>query len=221
MGPLPIKILIIDIDDSEWEPLCKLIKSDATINDTEIVILTNFGGRGDVGHLGDIGFSSYLTKPLKKADLHDVLLTLMNYNGKKHQIITKHTIREMLWNNTIVLVADDNKINQKVATGILEKSGFIVDVVNDGLEAIDSLSDRHYSLVLMDCNMPKLDGFNASRIIRSVDSSVINHDIPIIAMTANVTESDRQKCFDHGMNEFISKPIEPNILIEIINRTIK
>lgn len=218
---IPIKILIIDIEESRWEAICRLIKSDVSIKDTQIIILTKWRGRGDVGHLGDIGFSSYLTKPLKKADLHDVLLTLMNFNGREHHIITKHTIREMLRNNRTILVADDNKINQKVATGILEKSGFIVDVVNDGVEAINYLSDRHYSLVLMDCNMPKQDGFDTTRIIRSVDSSVINHNIPIIAMTANVTESDRQKCFDNGMDEFISKPMDPNTLVEIINRTIK
>ncbi|WP_425473401.1 response regulator [Thiospirochaeta perfilievii] len=216
----PIKILFIDIDNSKWDRLCGSIKTDPRIKDTKIAILTKFGIRGDVKHLSEIGISAYLTKPVKKADLHDSLLALINQKEKENQVITKHSIREMLWDNIVILVVDDNRINQKVATGILEKNGFIVDVVNSGKEAIEYLSERKYHIVLMDCNMPVLDGFETTKIIRSKESGVLDHSVPIVAMTANSSKSDREKCLRFGMSGFISKPIEPEGLIEIINRNL-
>ncbi len=123
-------------------------------------------------------------------------------------LITKHKAREMLKNSARILLVEDNETNQQVALGILKYFGLKADVANNGLEAIKDLTARDYDLVLMDVQMPELDGYEATRIIRDPQSTVRNHQVPIIAMTANAMESDRQKCLDIGMNDYLTKPVE-------------
>ncbi len=116
-----------------------------------------------------------------------------------------------------ILVAEDNVVNQEVALGILRKSGMRADAVADGAEALEVLRILPYDLVLMDVQMPVMDGIEAVRIIRNPRSSVLNHQIPVIAMTANAMSGDRQLCLDAGMNDYISKPITPRDLIDVLN----
>ncbi len=120
----------------------------------------------------------------------------------------------------IVLVADDNIINQKVAKGILEKHGCIVDIASDGIDCLELLMRKKYDVVLMDCNMPELDGYSATKAVRNNKDNSLNKNVPILAMTANVTIEDREKCYSCGMNDFIPKPVEPDTLMEIIKRYI-
>jgi len=117
-----------------------------------------------------------------------------------------------------ILLAEDNIPNQKVALAILRKYGFSADIANNGREAVEALRRRHYDLVLMDMQMPEMDGIEATRIIRDPNSGVLNPNLLIIAMTANVTAEDRKKCTDAGMNDYISKPINPDELLTVIRR---
>ncbi|NWH03667.1 ABC transporter substrate binding protein [Desulfobacter latus] len=117
-----------------------------------------------------------------------------------------------------ILLAEDNITNQIVAKAILEKSGYYVDAVANGIEAVRSLEKIPYDLVLMDLQMPELDGFEATRMIRNAVSKVIHPDIPVIAMTANAMAGDREKCLNAGMNDYISKPVDPIILVEKIEK---
>ena len=104
---------------------------------------------------------------------------------------------------------------------ILEKKlGYTADVVNNGKEAIESLERLDYNLVLMDCQMPEVDGYEATRIIRNENSSVRNHNIPIIAMTANAMNGDREKCLDTGMNDYVTKPVSMQVLADAIKRNL-
>ena len=116
-----------------------------------------------------------------------------------------------------VLVAEDNVVNQEVALGILRKLGFQAEAVADGLEAIESLTTLPYDLVLMDMQMPEMDGLEATRVIRDPNSAVLNHLIPVIAMTANAMPGDREICLAAGMNDYVSKPVSPQTLIEALN----
>ncbi|MBF0204092.1 MAG: response regulator, partial [Desulfamplus sp.] len=119
-----------------------------------------------------------------------------------------------------ILVAEDNIPNQKVALAILKTFGLAADIANNGKEAVEALRLKDYHLVLMDMQMPEMDGIEATRIIRNHDSGVVNPQIPIIAMTANTTKEDQQKCLDAGMNDFISKPVETDQLVEAIRKQV-
>ena len=140
---------------------------------------------------------------------------------EQQEIISSNNIDPQKNNINIkpILIVDDNKINQKVAKGILEKKGFTVHVVSSGEKAIEALSETDYLIVLMDCNMPYLDGLQTTELIRSGKCKVLNRDIPIIAMTANDSEKDKDSCFRIGMDGFISKPIDPDKLIHLVERS--
>jgi CheY-like chemotaxis protein len=113
-----------------------------------------------------------------------------------------------------VLLVEDNGVNRKLAQAILKKLGHSVDVAVDGQEAVDRLSERTYDLVLMDCQMPVLDGYEATRVIRDPASSVLDHSVKIVAMTANAMQGDREKCLAAGMDDYLAKPIRPAELAE-------
>ncbi|MCP4679398.1 MAG: response regulator, partial [Deltaproteobacteria bacterium] len=116
-----------------------------------------------------------------------------------------------------VLLAEDNIINQEVALGILEDMGLLVDTADNGIEAIKALETVHYDLVFMDCQMPEMDGYQATAKIRNPQSEVLNNDIPIIAMTANAMRGDREKCLEAGMNDYLAKPVTPEELEAVVD----
>jgi two-component system sensor histidine kinase/response regulator len=133
-------------------------------------------------------------------------------------IVTRHTVREMRRGMVRILLAEDNITNQEVALGILKNLGLRADAVANGAEAVKALALLPYDLVLMDVLMPEMDGFEATQQIRDPHSSVLNHDIPIIAMTANAMQGDRERCLAAGMNDYVSKPVSPAALAEALDR---
>lgn len=221
----PFNLAIIDMimPDMDGETLGAKIKEDQELCDTILVMMTSLSKRGDASRLKDIGFSAYLTKPIKQSVLYDCLVTL--FSSKKlpstksiQHIITRHSIVDTRRRRIRILVAEDNAINQKVALGILEKLGFSADAVANGIEAVEVLKSIPYDLVLMDCQMPEMDGYEATGVIRNPGSAVLNHDIPIIALTAHALKGDREKCIDAGMNDYIPKPVNPKVIVEVIDR---
>jgi len=134
-------------------------------------------------------------------------------------LVTRHSIAEGRRRNIRILLVEDSKMNQNVALHILKrKLGCQADAVADGTEALRALRRRDYDLVLMDCQMPEMDGYEAARRIRDPRSDVHNHDICIIAMTANATKGDLEKCLQAGMDDYLSKPIKPEDLVRTIER---
>jgi CheY-like chemotaxis protein len=133
-------------------------------------------------------------------------------------IVTRHAVAEVAHHNARILLAEDNVINQKVAQSILSKLGSKADVVANGLEAVRALELINYDLVLMDCQMPEMDGFEATAAIRDPESKVLNHKVPVIAMTANAMKGDREACLDAGMDDYLSKPVKKDELAGILEK---
>ncbi|MCC6490957.1 MAG: response regulator, partial [Candidatus Hydrogenedentes bacterium] len=218
----PFRIALVDMQmpgmDGETFGCC--VRADERLRDLRMVILTSMGARGDARRFEQAGFVAYVTKPVRFHEFRMVLaLALAERDGKESNrlpITTRHTVREMSRQfadrNGRILIAEDNATNQQVAIGILKKLGLAADVVDNGREAIKALETVPYDLVLMDVQMPDVDGYEATRRIRNPKSAVLNHDIPIIAMTAHALQGDRERCLQAGMNDYITKPISPEAL---------
>jgi two-component system sensor histidine kinase/response regulator len=226
----PIKIVLVDhcTLKSEIETLGQKIKEDSRLKnlDLALVLLVSIGIRGDAEHFRRLGFMAYLPKPVNQAMLFDCLRIVMSEstsgrNGSSKNIITQHSISDVIKNRVRILLAEDNVVNQKIAMHILEKKlGYNTDLVNNGKEAVEALERSDYDLLLLDCHMPEMDGYEATRFIRDENSSVRNCKIPIIAMTANAMKGDREKCLESGMDDYITKPININILSDAISRNL-
>ena len=223
------RIAIIDMrmPGMDGDVLGRTIHADKRLADTLMVMLTSLGMRGDARYFQEIGFSAYTVKPIKHQELKAVLsLVLTNRDGTELEpppIATRHTAREELnlfaGRNVRILLAEDNITNQKVALGILKKMGLSADAVANGVEALTALETQPYDLVLMDVQMPDMDGFEATKRIRSGKIDDAHHSslsLPIIAMTANAMQGDRERCLEAGMNDYITKPVSPKALADVL-----
>jgi signal transduction histidine kinase/DNA-binding response OmpR family regulator len=219
----PFHLVILDhmMPEMDGEALGRAIKADPTLKDTPLVMLTSWGRRGDAARVKEIGFSAYLTKPVKHSQLFDCLVTVLGEGSgrakqdKKPPLVTRHTLAEAKRRVRILLV-EDNIVNQKLTMRLLEKMGYRSDTVGNGKEAVEALEMDTYDVVLMDVQMPEMDGYEATRVIRNPQSKVRNHDVPIIAMTANAMKGDRERCLEAGMDDYLSKPIQPQKLLEVM-----
>ncbi len=221
----PFRITVIDrqMPGMDGEALGRVIKADGRLTETRMVMLTSLETPEDAQRCERIGFSAYATKPTRRQDLIDALIqSLSERDVPQPSGLERRPVWTMpgLFSGCAarILVADDNITNQQVAIGILEKLGLRADAVANGVEAISALESMPYDLVLMDGQMPMMDGFQATRHIRNPHSDVRHHTIPIIAMTALAIQGDRQRCLDAGMNDYLSKPICPELLAAVLAR---
>ncbi len=216
----PYHIAIIDKQMPKMDglQLGNAIKNDNSLSSVHLVMLTSQGRREDAEKLTAAGFSGYLSKPIDQSILYNTLLKVTGINASEQQLFTAYSPDELPQFKARVLVVEDNAINQKVAQGLLKKLGVQVDLAADGEEALHTLESLPFDLVFMDCQMPIMDGYEASRRIRDPKSKVLNNAIPIVAMTANTMQGDREKCLAVGMSDFISKPVDPNKLQEALKR---
>ena len=201
--------------------LGRRIKANPLLASIPIVMVTSIGQRGDVAILEQIGFDGYLVKPVRHSQLRECLGLLLgraNHTLSNDGIITRHILAENAKSRIRILLAEDNVINQKVAKHMLKNLGYRVDVAASGWEAVRALEMINYDLVLMDCMMPDMDGFEATAMIRDPGSKVNNHDVPIIAMTANAMKGDREKCIEAGMDDYLAKPVKKDDLKLVIER---
>jgi signal transduction histidine kinase/CheY-like chemotaxis protein/HPt (histidine-containing phosphotransfer) domain-containing protein len=219
--PFRAAILDMQMPGMDGAALARAIKADATLQDTRLILLTSLGQRGDARKMEEIGFDAYLTKPARQSELFGCLATVLGDTAMARpaqSIVTRHTVRELRRGRTRILLAEDNITNQQVALGILKKMGLRADAVANGAEAVKALESIPYDLVLMDVQMPEMNGFEATQHIRDPRSAVANHGIPIIAMTAHAMQGDRERCLDAGMNDYIAKPVNPVALAEALDR---
>ncbi|MBA6365658.1 response regulator, partial [Colwellia sp. BRX8-8] len=209
----------------------KKLKNQQEFKAMKLVMMTSMGERGDAKHFADIGFSAYFPKPTTTSNLFKAL-SVVAHGGEilkqasplvthdyvnAMKIVTTEDKKPLFVSsakNIRILIVEDNRINQMVALGVLEELGFTADAVANGLEALislkESLKSHPYSLVIMDCQMPEMDGYEATRLIRKGDAGQKNKVIPIIAMTANAMQGDKEKCLIAGMDDYLTKPIEIN-----------
>ena len=218
----PFRIAVIDMQmpGMDGATLGRAIKAEGSLAETSLVLLSSLGAGGDAKYYAEIGFEAYLTKPARtmelKTALSQVLVSGEGERLKANNTASRHTGREAL---TLfagckgrILLAEDNITNQQVALGILKKFGLTADAVANGVEAVKTLETIPYDLVLMDVQMPEMDGYEATAQIRDPKSPVLNHEVPIIAMTAHAMTGDREKCLKAGMNDYVSKPVDPMAL---------
>jgi two-component system sensor histidine kinase/response regulator len=233
-GGHPFEITVIDMlmPGTDGEELGRVIKGSSAIRDTRLVMMTSLGERGQAKRLKAIGFCGYLTKPIRQSQVRECLALVMGRTPKADtqplkDIITRHTVVESRKRRLRILVAEDNTTNQILALEILKRLGYRADVVANGKEAVSAVQAIPYDLVLMDCQMPEMDGFEATRKIRELEAgsskleagfpSAFPH-IPIIAMTAHALKGDRERCLEAGMSDYLSKPVKPNDLALMLER---
>jgi len=219
--PFQVAILDMQMPDMDGATLARTIKADEKLKDTRLVLYSSLGQRGDAKLMQEIGFAAYLIKPARHGEIIDCLSAVLAGTDVAEQaqsIVTYHTIREMRRGAVRILLAEDNITNQQVAVGILKKLGLRADAVANGAEAVKALETLPYDLVLMDMQMPEMDGIEATREIRNPQSAVRNHQIPIIAMTAHALHGDREKCIEAGMNDYLTKPIFPQALADALEK---
>ncbi|MCG8429124.1 MAG: response regulator [Chromatiales bacterium] len=216
----PFTIVLIDMQmpGMDGSQLGTAIRADQAFSTTRLVLLTSQGRRGDAQKMQAVGFSGYLTKPINQSELYNVLLQVAGITGTEERLITRYTSREIQQYNARVLVVEDNATNQAVAQGMLSKFGLNVDIAGNGEEALYALEQFPYDLVFMDCQMPVMDGYEATQNIRNPNSSVRDHKIPVIAMTANAMQKDREHCIAAGMDDHIAKPVDPGKLHRILEQ---
>ncbi len=221
--PYDIAILDMQMPEMDGEALGQRIKQDPELANTILLLMTSMGNRGDAVRFEKIGFSAYLTKPVKQGQLYDCLALVCSNNDKpathpRHGMITTHALAENRKHNRRILLVEDNLINQKVALIILKKLGYHADVASNGREAIHALENKPYDIVFMDCQMPEMDGYEATAHIRNAKSKVLNPDLPIVAMTAHAMKGDREKCIGAGMDDYLTKPVVPDHLYDMLKK---
>jgi len=205
----------------DGEELGRRIAVDPESKDTALVLMTSLGRQSDPARLQALGFAGRVSKPIWDRNLREALLALAKEgSGAAPAGEAARTPLSVGRANrrARILVAEDNTTNQEVAVAILGKLGYEADVVANGKEAISALQRVDYDAVLMDCEMPELDGYEATRRIRELRTGTRNPHLPVIAITAGAMGGDRDKCLQAGMNDYLAKPVEPRQLADILEK---
>jgi signal transduction histidine kinase/CheY-like chemotaxis protein/PAS domain-containing protein/HPt (histidine-containing phosphotransfer) domain-containing protein len=216
----PFAMAIIDrrMADMDGETLGRAIQADPELSGTRMVLLTQLGSRGEARKFQEIGFAAYAAKPIRTEELRSVLSMAMGTpasgeNGPR-AILTRHAARDARERPgegppPRILLVEDNEINRQVALGLLDRLGLTATVAANGREALQAVAAEPFDLVLMDLQMPEMDGLEAARRIRDPHSPAKNPKVPIIAMTAHAIRGDRETCLAAGMNDYLTKPVDP------------
>jgi Amt family ammonium transporter len=225
--PYDVAIIDSELADISTLELGNAIKARPEIAGTVLLILLPWGADLDPLKLRKAGFSGHLLKPVRQSRLYNSIVDAMGSKSQSKLIAAEAPpISESSASPTVketpaarILIAEDNRVNQIVATEVLTKHGYTCDIVDNGNKAIAAVLAGRYDLVLMDCSMPGMDGFEATRQIRraeSADPASPPRHIPIIALTANAIKGDRDRCLEAGMDDYVSKPLDPDLLVRSI-----
>ena len=213
--PFDLAILDAQMPDRDGFELATAIRADAQLARTRLLILTSAGQRGDGERCRQLGIQAYLTKPIARADLIEAVGTVLAGTPSAAggaDLVTRHSIAES--RHTLrILLAEDNPVNQQVATAMLLKRGHQVDVVANGREAVDAVAAERYDVVLMDIQMPEMDGFEATARIRALPQG---GTLPIIALTAHALSGERERCLERGMTGYLAKPFKAHELFAVV-----
>jgi len=233
-APIDLVILDMQMPGMDGAELGKRIRADQRFDKVKLVMMTSMSEMGDARFFADLGFQAYFPKPVTTDDLFKAL-SVMSEGGEALQqaqpLVTSHYLKELesgaeqgraFSAAARILVVEDNSINQLVAQSILEELGLTADIAGNGIEALDMLRMMEhkapYHLVLMDCQMPEMDGYQATQAIRTGQLGKAIQTIPVIAMTANAMKGDKEYCLSVGMDDYLSKPITPEHLESILHK---
>ena len=220
----PFDVVILDMHTPgiDAKDLAGIIREEPFFSGTRLVLMTPLADRDDVARCREVDFDACLTKPLKRNQVYECLTGLLC--RKETPIPLEGPVADGRGpagehvRTVNILLVEDNLINQKVALKLLEKLGYHADTANNGFEAVDAILTGTYDVILMDIQMPEMDGYEATQAIRGLKSSTTRRDVPIIAMTAHAMKGDREKCLAAGMDDYLSKPIQLRTLGEAIAR---
>ena len=219
--PFPLILLDGHMPEMDGFTLAERIKDDPGLVGATIMMLTSAGHIGDAARCRELGISAYLVKPIRQGELLQAICNILHLSGqqKKTALVTRHSLREDR-HRTRILLAEDNAVNQTLAVRLLEKRGYLVTTVNDGHQALIALDRAEFDVVLMDIQMPQMDGLEATAEIRRREIRTGRH-VPVIAMTAHALKSDEERCIEAGMDAYISKPIRTAELFATIERVLE
>ena len=215
----PFEVIILDMHMPNMDgiALAQAIVADSGIPDLHQIMLSSIGDQLDARQYQDVGIDNYMTKPVRQSDLFQCLARLRH--GAKP--ITKSTCVTADTGPTFsgrILVAEDNFVNQEVVLDLLELAGLECDIATDGFVAVQRTKTQHYDLVLMDCQMPRMDGFMATEAIRNLERESGKARMPIVALTANAVEGDRERCTAAGMDDYLCKPFTYDQMLDVLDR---
>jgi signal transduction histidine kinase/CheY-like chemotaxis protein/HPt (histidine-containing phosphotransfer) domain-containing protein len=217
--PFAIAVLDYHMPGMDGVQLARAISADPGIAPVRMVMLTSSGLNEDRAMAQLAGIEAFLTKPVRQAALHDCLITLggLVQGSRPEQLITDSSLSEARASSAVhLLVVEDNLVNQEVAVRLLASRGHRVDVVDNGRDAVDAVSRVHYAAVFMDCQMPLMDGYEATRAIRKLPGP--ERHTPIIAMTAGALVGERERCLAAGMDDYLAKPLRMGELVSVLGR---
>jgi two-component system sensor histidine kinase/response regulator len=217
----PFSLILLDaqMPGMDGFSVAERIKQDARLAKSVVIMLTSGGFRGDAARCRELGIQGYLTKPIKRSDLLEAINIVLGSQAGSEvspSLVTLHSLRESR-GRLRILLAEDNRVNQVLAVRLLEKRGHEVAVAGNGEEALEALDNQAFDLVLMDIQMPEMDGLQATAAIRKGEMKSGKH-IPIIAMTAHAMVGDKERCLEAGMDDYIAKPIRPEQLDDVLKR---
>jgi PAS domain S-box-containing protein len=220
-GGLPFDAALLDLHmpGVDGLTLASQITADPSIASVALVLLTSSAQRGEASLAEAAGMAGYLAKPVHPVQLHACLATVLATGAgaaARVPIVTRHRLAERAIRGGTVLLAEDNPVNQRVACGILQALGYRVEVVSDGREAVAAAALASFDAILMDCQMPEMDGYEATRLIRAAEGTA--RRTPIVAVTASAMQQDRQRCLDAGMDDHLAKPLRRDQLAVILER---
>jgi two-component system, sensor histidine kinase and response regulator len=218
----PFRLLITDAEMPETDgfALVRQVRQDPTLAEIPILILSSAAGRGDSARCKELGVAGYLTKPARRSELHHTIATILGRNPHGSAVgvhMTKPRMQEHPSQGRRILLAEDNRVNQALTRQLLQKSGHTVVVAENGREALRALDKERFDLVLMDIQMPEMDGFEATATIREKERTSGEH-LPVIAMTAHAMKGDDARCLHAGMDGYLSKPISVKCLLQTLNK---
>jgi PAS domain S-box-containing protein len=230
----PFKIALVDylMPGTDGESFGRAVRARADWSGLRLIVTTSSGQRGEANRFYEVGFDGYFVRPVRQSILEQAIAVILA-EGRPKSLVTRHSLAEAKPRpvevatepepvaepgpyQARVLVAEDNVVNQKLAVRILERLGCRVDIAVNGAAAVDLTAATEYDLVFMDCQMPELDGYDATRRIRARERGTKR--IPIVAMTANAMAGDREDCLAAGMDDYVSKPVKPADIVAALNR---
>lgn len=218
-----IVFIDMNMEDIEDKELIRVIRDNQDNDKSKLIMMTSLIERGDSDVYAKIGIDASFSKPVTTKNLLYALSSLFK-SRETINVLSENSDKQITFDKNIkILLVEDNLTNQIVANGILGNLGLKADVANNGVEALKILnkSKKEYDLILMDCQMPELDGYETTKAIREAQAGRSYVNTPIIAMTANVMQGDKNRCINAGMNDYITKPIEPEHLQKVLKKWLK